>query len=85
VIVAAGTWRKDVQARDWVGKAVAEALGLDLDKATDRERVKTLLACWIKTGALKTVTRKDANREDKVYVEVGQAAAPPPPPPPPPS
>ena len=38
--IRAGTWRKDVQAKDWVGNAVAKALRLDLATRPTRPR------CW---------------------------------------
>jgi hypothetical protein len=36
--VAAGLWRENVQARDWVGIPIASALGLDIDKPAGLER-----------------------------------------------
>lgn len=72
--VADGAWKESVQANDWVGFAVAEALGLDAGKGegTDRKRISRLIGTWIATGALVVVKRRDpAKREEKPYVEVG--------------
>jgi hypothetical protein len=73
--VAAGRWRENFQARDWVGKPIAEALGLDLAKPADRARVKRLLKVWIANGMFVVVTGKDEKGKDRPYVEVGKSAA----------
>jgi hypothetical protein len=75
--VAEGSWKESVQANDWVGHAVADALGLDAGKAekSDRKRIGRLVKTWIANGALVVVSRRDpVKREDKPYVEVGQWA-----------
>lgn len=69
-----GQWRENTQAKDWAGKAVAEALGLDLDEKTDRQKVKALLATWIKTEALRKVSRPDEHRKERDWIEVGRWA-----------
>jgi hypothetical protein len=66
-----GQWREHPQADDWIGKAVAEVLELDLDRKQDRAKVTTLLKTWIKSGALKRVERKDESRRKRAFVEVG--------------
>jgi hypothetical protein len=70
--VAAGKWRKDPQATDWVGRAVAEVLGLDREKKSDRARIGELLKRWIATRRLKIVERLDGNRQRREFVEVGE-------------
>jgi hypothetical protein len=70
--VSAGRWRKDVQAKDWVGKAVADALGLDADNRADKSRIISLLKTWIANGALKVVKQDDEKRMERAYVVVGQ-------------
>lgn len=72
--VETGQWRENIQASDWVGKAVAEALGLDLEDKRDRQKVKTLVATWLKTGALVRVMGKDASRRERPMIEVGRRA-----------
>ena len=73
--VEGGRWRENVQARDWVGNAVAGALGLDLGKPADKAKVKGLLRRWIAEGALVVVTGKDQRGEERPFVEVGTWAA----------
>lgn len=72
--VGSGGWRADVQAADWVGKAVAEVVGLDVGKASDKAKAKALIKTWIGNNALRVVERKNEKRVVKSYVEVGEAA-----------
>lgn len=69
------SYRASVQAKDWVGCAVADALGLDLDKKSDKERVKALLKIWIKSSALVVTETLDSNRNKRPIVEVGNWAS----------
>ena len=75
-IVAEGDWRENIQARYWVGKAIADALGLDLSDTADKARAKELAKRWIADGSLKVVQRKDAKSELRPFVEVGKRAEP---------
>lgn len=72
--VDGGQWRENAQAKDWVGHAVAEVLGLDLSEKADKQKVKGLLATWVKSGALTRTMAKDANRQERPMVEVGRWA-----------
>ncbi len=67
--VAAGKWRDNSQARDWVGKAVAQALGYALPE--EAGKVKMLVKTWLKSGALTTVSGLDEQRRQRDYIEVG--------------
>lgn len=67
--VSGGKWRDNAQARDWVGKAIAQALGLALPEEVSR--VKFLLQTWLKSGALTIVRGLDAKRMPRDFVEVG--------------
>jgi hypothetical protein len=69
---AGGPWRENIQATDWVGAPVAEALGLDLDDQQDRARVKAALKAWTAAGLFVIVERPDARRHPKAFVEVGE-------------
>jgi len=69
--VAGGRWRADVRSGEWVGRAVAEVLELDLDEEADRARVKALLRTWLGNRSLVTVERDDGSRRRRKYVEVG--------------
>lgn len=67
--VGSGRWRENAQARDWVGKAIAQALKLSLpDEAS---RVKYLLRVWLKSGALTIVQGLDSKRMPREFIEVG--------------
>lgn len=72
--VASGRWRRDIQAKDWVGHAIAEALSLGIDNKVDKARVSELLKAWIGSGALVVVDEKDANHETRKFVKVGKLA-----------
>jgi hypothetical protein len=73
-LINARKWRESSQAADWVGKAVAEALDLNLDNAPDRTRVAGMLKAWIASGSLRVVNGKDNKRQTKKFVEVAQEA-----------
>lgn len=45
--------RENVQAQNWAGRIVAEAIGLDLGKTSDKARVKSILRTWTETGVLR--------------------------------
>src|SRR5439155_1912284 len=44
--IRSGKWRENVQASDWVGKAIAKALGLHLDNQKERAKVRGLIKAW---------------------------------------
>jgi hypothetical protein len=70
--VAAGEWRENAQASNWVGKAIAGVLGLDLTEPSAKVTVKALQKSWVKDGILKLVERKDAKRNPRIFVESGK-------------
>ena len=72
--IGEGVWRESSQSPDWAGRAVAEALDLDLESAPLQNRIKSLLKTWLASGALKVVTKLDESRRDRKFVEVGQWA-----------
>jgi hypothetical protein len=73
--VAKGKWRENNQAKDWVGKAVAEVLKLDVESERDKEKIKGLLKVWIENGALKVVKEYDPkDRKDYKFVTMGEPA-----------
>jgi len=65
-----GEWRKNTQAKAWVGKPIAKALALDLDSKQDKAKVTELIKYWLKTGALIEVDGKDENRNDRKFIKV---------------
>jgi hypothetical protein len=69
-VIRSGKWRADVQAKLWVGHAVAQAMRLDLDKKADKAKVKGLIEIWLKSGALIIVEGEDDKRNLRKFVEV---------------
>ena len=69
--VAAGPWRKDPQAAEWVGKAVAQAMGLDASDKASKAKISGLLKTWIGSGMLKVVEGRDEKSKPRPMVEVG--------------
>ena len=66
-------YRENVQADNWVGKAVAEEVGLDLEQAHEKARVKKMLKAWIRSGALKIVKLPQKSKDrDAPCVVVGE-------------
>ena len=45
--------RENSQANDWAGHVVADVLGLDLCKPSERARVKALIKKWVETDVLR--------------------------------
>jgi hypothetical protein len=70
--VAEGQWRDHHSADDWVGNAVAKALGLNVERKSDRSRILELLRTWKKEGALKAIDGKDDRRKPVKFVVVGR-------------
>jgi hypothetical protein len=73
-IVSKGRYRASPQAEDWVGKAIAEALRLDLSRTHDRRKAATFLKVWLASGALKRVEKKDDKGMSRPFIVVGEWA-----------
>jgi hypothetical protein len=69
-----GPWRVNHRASAWVGKPIAKALKLDLAKASDRAKVRGMLAKWIETEMFVVVEGKGDDRHPTQFVEVGKWA-----------
>jgi hypothetical protein len=74
VVIKAARWRESIQAKDWVGRAVAKALKLDLDSKPDKAKVAGLVKIWINQGSLIVVEEPDEKRMPRKYVQVADAA-----------
>lgn len=72
--VAAGQWRENSQATNWVGKAVAGVLGLDATNKAHKSKIASMLKTWVTNGMLVVVTGKDAKGNERPFVEVGEPA-----------
>ncbi|MGA4553554.1 AAA family ATPase [Methylorubrum aminovorans] len=71
---AGGPWRENVQAKDWVGIPIAQALKLDPTNKADRERIKRTLKVWIDNGMFAVVTGYDEKSRPRPFIEVGEQA-----------
>ena len=72
IAIRGGKWRFDQQAKAWVGKAVAEALGLDIDDKAIKGKIKRALGAWYKAKSLVLVDGFDDKRKLKQFVEVAK-------------
>lgn len=70
-LLAGGVYRKDVQARPWAGEAVAQVLGLDLDRAADKARARAMLKTWEANGALRCEMKPDAKSNPRPFLVPG--------------
>jgi RecA-family ATPase len=52
---ASNAYRANVQADNWVGKAVAEELNLDLSKPNQKAKAKAIIKQWVSSGSLQVV------------------------------
>jgi hypothetical protein len=73
--VAAGSYRKDPQSTEWVGRVVADVLDLDINDKAARAKVSGLLKTWTGKRMLKAVERDDSKRRPRWFVEVDEWAA----------
>jgi hypothetical protein len=46
-------YRENVQSKQWVGVAIAQELGLDIDEQAVKTRVKAIVRTWVKTDVLR--------------------------------
>lgn len=72
-VIKSRDWRLDSRSADWVGKAVARAMGLDEDDKRDRTKITSLLKLWISAGSLVVVEGKDQQRRPRPFVQVCSA------------
>jgi hypothetical protein len=64
-MATAGSYPRDPQADDWIGKAVAEVLDLDISEEADLKQIKTILKTSFANGVLATAERKDEGQRKK--------------------
>jgi hypothetical protein len=74
-LVSRGSYRANAQAHEWVGHAVAQALGLDVKR--DKARINLIIQTWIANGVLVVELRKDPKRSEMTkFVAGGDWATP---------
>lgn len=70
--VSASDYKKSPKAKNWVGGAVAYAVGLDLDDNVQRKRAANLVSALMREGALVEREERDpVRRELAVFVRAG--------------
>jgi hypothetical protein len=69
-----GPWRKDSQAKNWVGIPIAVALGLGPKDKAHAAKIKGVLKVWLSTGMFKEVEGKDEKSNPRTFIEVGKWA-----------
>ncbi len=70
--VSASDYKKSPKAKNWVGSAVAYAVGLDLDDNVQRRRASSLVTALMREGALVEREERDpVRRELAVFVRAG--------------
>ena len=67
-----GRWRESAQAKDWVGRAVAEAMGLDVDNPADKAKIKIMLRVWLAAKSLVVVERDSDKHGPRQFVEAAE-------------
>jgi hypothetical protein len=71
--IRGGKWKASIQAKNWAGNAIAEALGLDVKDADDKAKIKAALKMYLKAGTLVEVERIDGDRREmKTFIEVSE-------------
>ena len=62
-------WRKSDKAADWIGNAMAAAVGLRLD-AFARKRIASLIIELLEDGTLQTYTGQDDKRMKRTFIRI---------------
>jgi len=74
VRVENGRFRKDNQAKEWVGHVIADVLHLDAGSKADRAKIGSLFKTWCANGMFRFVDEADEKRMRKTYVKVDKWA-----------
>ena len=72
--IRSGRWRQNAQAKDWIGKAIAEALDLNVESKPERAKVTGMIKAWLAAGSLVIVEGEDEKRMSRKFVEVREEA-----------
>lgn len=67
-----GEYGADVQAKDWAGHVIAATLGLDVEDATHKSRIKSLIKTWRSNRALLVEKRTASNGKERPFLVVGE-------------
>jgi hypothetical protein len=69
--VRAKAYRWDTRAKDWIGKVVADRLGLDPENKGHKEDIKAFLRVCKKQGVIAVEERPDDKRKRREFVVPG--------------
>jgi AAA domain len=69
-----GPWRRDSQAKNWIGIPIASALRLDPEDKAHKAKIKGALKVWMATGMFVEVEGLDDQRKPRPCIEVGKWA-----------
>lgn len=70
-LAGAGSYRRDPRSPDWIGRPLAEMLGLDIGEKGQAARIKNILKAWFANGALTVEIRPDQQRKPREFVVPG--------------
>lgn len=62
--------RADIRSSGWVGNVVADALGMDITKASDKAKIKSIVSKWVETDVLRITEGRDPRAGRTVNVVV---------------
>jgi AAA domain len=69
--IGADKWRADPQAKNWIGRPIATALGIALDIPDGIAKVKALIKFWLKDETLVQFKEKDEQSKLRPFIKLG--------------
>jgi hypothetical protein len=73
-VIRGDKWRESSQASKWVGKAVGQALDLNVSNKVDKAKISAMLKFWLGAGSLVEVEEHDDARRLRKFIEVREDA-----------
>jgi hypothetical protein len=73
-VIGEGKWRQHPRAGKWAGRAVGQALNLNVENKADKAKISAMLKFWIGAGSLIEIDGQDENRETRIFIEVKEDA-----------
>ncbi|HEY9091901.1 AAA family ATPase [Parasphingorhabdus sp.] len=71
-LVDKGDYRESQQSPDWIGNAVAEVLGWDMEAPNQKAKIRSILKIWIENRKFKVEKRQDKTRKMKSFMVVDE-------------
>lgn len=72
LLVSEGSYRSSPQSKDWVGHAVAEVTGMDVDDKKENATIKKVFKTWLDNEKFLVVDRKDQRGNSRPFIDVGE-------------